>query len=205
MKHFSTLTTVIVIAVIISACGAKAPPTANPADIAGTAQAAAFTMIAQTQAAIPTNTLPPPTDTPMPTLAATNTPFALPTQDLTLLASPTTAPVKGSGDPCATRILSPKKGKETIIRVWNSTKVTVRVSMYLNETKGAGECGWRSFDLTKNGDVIYDLVQGCYNLWAWSLDAKKKFQVATDGTNCINNPDKWTFIITESIIKFTGP
>src|SRR5512146_283336 len=205
MKHFSTLIAITLIAVIISACGAKAPPTANPVDIANTAQAAAFTMIAQTQAAIPTNTPPPPTETPTQVPSPTNTVEAALSPIAPILALPASpTPQPASGDPCNTRILSPKKGKETVIRVWNSTKVSVRVSMYLNETKGAGECGWRSFDLTKNNDVVYsDLVQGCYNLWAWSLDSKKKFQVATDGANCINNPDKWTFIITEAIIKFS--
>jgi len=76
--------------------------------------------------------------------------------------------------------------------------------MYLNETEGHGECGYRSFDLSKNNDIVYtDLVQGCYNLWAWSLDNAEN--VNSRGGGCINNPDKWTFEISSGNIKFVGP
>jgi len=205
MKHFSTLTTIIVAAMIISACGAEPAPTVNPADIGSTAQAAALTIIAQTQAAVPTNTLPPPTETPTQTPAVTNTVFVLPTQEAALVASPTTAPAASSGDPCDTRVLGKPKGKPTKIRIWNSTNGPAVVSLYLNETEGHGECGYRSYTLSKNGDVVIsDLVYGCYNLWAWSGDgAKEKFN--SSGYGCVNNPDKWTFEVTKAVIKFTGP
>ncbi len=52
-----------VLALSLNACVAE--PTVSPMDIAGTAQAAAFTMIAQTQAALPTGTTVPPTETPV--------------------------------------------------------------------------------------------------------------------------------------------
>ncbi|MGE5775891.1 MAG: hypothetical protein ACM33V_06700 [Chloroflexota bacterium] len=203
MKHFSTFVIITVVALVVSACGAEpAAPTLSSADIAGTAQAAALTMIAQTQAAIPTNTPPPPTETASPTLPATNTPLPLPTQDLSIpLPTDTKAP---SGDPCDTRQLAPKKGKSTIIRIWNSTKTPVTVSIYLNETKGHGECGYRSYNLAKNADVVItDLVYGCYNLWAWNTSGKPNFN--SGGYGCINNPDKWTFIIGTATIKFNGP
>jgi hypothetical protein len=51
--------------------------------------------------------------------------------------------------------------------------------------------------------VISDLVQGCYNLWAWSDDPKGRF--SSSGYGCINNPDKWTFEVSEASIKFVGP
>ncbi|HSL43636.1 MAG TPA: hypothetical protein VK897_09405 [Anaerolineales bacterium] len=207
MNRISILTTVVLLTMILSACGAPAVPTINPVDVQNTAAAAAFTMVAQTQAAIPTATPLPPTETATATVAATDTPLPLPTLDVTLTA--TTAPVSSdsnaSVDPCSTRPLSPKQGRETVIRVVNTTKYAVRVSMYLNETAAHGECGYRSFDLSKNNDTVFtDLVQGCYNLWAWSLDNKKAFQVGSP-TACINNPDKWTFEISESNIKFVGP
>jgi hypothetical protein len=173
-------------------------------DVQNTAVAAALTMVAQTQAAIPTATPLPPTETATQTPLPTDTPVPQPTLNVTFTS--TTAPTSSNagGDPCANRILAPKKGRETIIRVTNATSVTVRVSMYLNETASHGECGYRGVDLTKNNDIVYeDLVQGCYNLWAWSLDNKKPFQVS--GSGCINNPDKWTFEIRENTIKFTGP
>lgn len=200
MKHLSTLTILIVIAMIIGACGAEPPPTVNPADVAGTAQAAALTIVAQTQAAIPTNTIPPPTDTPTQTAIATNTQLVLPTQEVSLLPSPTTA----ATDPCATRVIGKPKGKETIIRIWNNTKTPITVSLYLNETEGHGECGYRSYNLAKNADVlITDLVYGCYNLWAWNSSGKPNFN--SRGYGCVNNPDKWTFEVNTATIVFTGP
>ena len=203
MKPFSTLTTLIAIALILSACGAPAAPTANPVDVQNTAIAAAMNMVAQTQDAIPTNTPLPPTDTPMPTLAVTDTPLLPPTLAVTLAPTlpPTSTP---GGDPCANRQLSPEKGKETKIRVVNTTKVAITVSMYLNETESHGECGWRSFNLARNNDIVFtDLVQGCYNLWAWSDDPKGKFN--SSGGGCINNSDKWTFEVNTATVKFVGP
>jgi hypothetical protein len=203
MKRFFTFTVVMVIMIITTACGAPAAPTMNAADVQSTAVAAAFTMVAQTQAAIPTATPLPPTEPPTQTPLPTNTPLALPTLEVTA----TTAPASNSSgnvDPCATRVLAPEKGRETVIRVWNSTKVTITVSMYLNETEAHGECGYRSFTLSKNNDIVFtDLVQGCYNLWAWSDDPKGKFN--SSGFGCINNPDKWTFEVNAATIKFTGP
>src|SRR5690349_14057922 len=208
MKRLSLLTVIVLTTLIASACAAEPPPpTMNAVDVQNTAVAAALTMVAQTQAAIPTNTPLPPTETSTQTPLPTDTPLPLPTLNVTLTS--TTAPVAGNGtsavDPCATRILSPKQGRETIIRVVNQTNVTVRVSMYLNETAAHGECGYRGFDLSKNNDIVYtDLIQGCYNLAAWSIDSKNNFGYVY-GAGCINNPDKWTFEIRENIIKFSGP
>ena len=203
MKPFSILTVIAAGALLISACGAPAAPTVNPADVQNTAIAAALTMVAQTQAAIPTPTPLPPTETPTQTLAVTDTPLASPTLAVTLAPTlpPTSTP---GGDPCANRQLSPAKGRETKIRVWNTTNVPITVSMYLNETAAHGECGWRSFNLAKNNDIVFtDLVQGCYNLWAWSDDPKGKFN--SSGGGCINNDDKWTFEVNTATVKFVGP
>jgi hypothetical protein len=207
MKRFSFFTVTVLAGLILSACGAPAAPTMNPVDVQSTAQAAAMTMVAETQAAVPTATSVPPTETPTetPLPLPTDTPASLPTLAVTLTSTTAPASNNSGGDPCATRVLSPKQGRETVIRVVNTTKSTVRVSMYLNETASHGECGYRGFDLTKNNDIVYsDLVQGCYNLWAWSLDNKNAFQVSSV-TSCINNSDKWTFEIREDTIKFVGP
>ena len=68
-----------VLMLLASACAPQATPTVNPADVQQTAQAAAFTMVAETQLALPTATPVPPTATvpPLPT----NTPPPLPTLD----------------------------------------------------------------------------------------------------------------------------
>lgn len=65
---------------LLNACGSQSTPTANPADIQATAQAAAFTMVAQTQQAIPTPTQLPPTEIPSQTPLPSVTPIPLPTQ-----------------------------------------------------------------------------------------------------------------------------
>jgi hypothetical protein len=206
MKRFTISSLITAMTMLISACGAATPPTLSAADVQFTAVAAAFTIVAETQAAIPTSTPLPPTETASPTLPPTNTPISLPTS-ATLQATFTPAPVSNAGgDPCATRVLSwSPKGRATTIRIVNTTKAAVTVSLYLNETQDHNECGYRSYSLTGRGDVVIsDLVQGCYNLWAWSTDPKTSFRVAS-ATSCINNPDKWTFEISESNLKFVGP
>ena len=59
MKPIMIVATML--AFLISACGAKAVPTIDPAQVQASAMAAANTMVAMTQAAIPTETLAPPT------------------------------------------------------------------------------------------------------------------------------------------------
>lgn len=203
MKQFVFSSLMIVLVLTISACGAPAVPTVSSADVQHTAEAAAFTMVAQTQAAIPTATPLPPTEIPTQTPAFTDTPIALPTQGspVATIASGNAANGAATVDPCSNRVLSAPQGKPTTIRIVNTTNVAISVSMYLNETAGHGACGWRQYNLSKHNDiVITDLVQGCYNLWAWSDVAGHKFN--SSGGGCINNPDKWTFEVTTGSIKF---
>jgi hypothetical protein len=175
----------------------------SAADVQHTAEAAAFTMVAQTLAAIPTETPLPPTETPTQTPAATDTPLPSPTLAVTLTA--TGAPVSNAtGDPCNRILAASPRGKETVIRIANKTRSRVNVSLYLSETAAHGECGYRGYELTKNNDVVItDLVQGCYTLLAWSDDPNGRFRAS--GGGCINNPDKWTFEISAGNIKFVGP
>jgi hypothetical protein len=203
MKQITLFSLILMLATTISACGAQPVPTINAADVQHTAEAAAFTMVAQTQEAMPTATPLPPTEIPTNTPLPTDTPAALPTVATLGATVPTTAPTNSNTDPCATRVLSySPKGRDTIIRIANLTKAQVTVSVYLNETAGAGECGYRSYTISKNGDVVIsDLVQGCYNLWAWSSD--NRIHVNASGFGCLNNSDKWTFEISENSIKFT--
>lgn len=199
MKNTTKIISILLAAVMLAACGAEPAPTMSVADVQSTAVSAAFTIVAQTQAAIPTATPLPPTETPTQTPPPTNTAAPLPT----LAATLTNTPAAG-GDPCATRVLGKPLGKETRILIDNTTKYPIQISLYLNETDSHNECGYRGYTLAKNGSVlITDLVQGCYNLWAWSTDPNKPFNSA--GYGCINNPDKWTFQVTEETIKFVGP
>lgn len=206
MKRFKYPTILMAIAILTSACAGEAVPTMNAADVQSTAVAAAFTVVAQTQAAVPTATLVPPTDTPTATPMPTDTPVPLPTQDVTLVpATPTAGSTSSaSGDPCNRTLSTSLQGKPTILRIYNASKENVRVSLYLSETASHGECGYRSYDIKKNNDIVLsDLVQGCYSLLAWTIESKNEFKAF--GSGCINNSDKWTFEIKEGSVKFVGP
>jgi hypothetical protein len=200
MKHCSILITVLAITLILGACGTPAAPTANPVDLQGTIAAAAFTVIAQTQAAIPTATPIPPTAT------STNTPLPTPTF-LPLPSAVGTIPPasngnSGTADPCISSTLPPSlQGKPVKVRIGNSTKATVSVSVYLNQNGPQGACGYRSYSLTPGQSItMNDLVVGCYTIWAWNPDQENYF-IATNGTNCLDQSSIWVFDISTSSIK----
>src|SRR4026209_647412 len=170
MSHFKTLLAIMLVATFVSACGAEpAPPTVAAVDVQNTAVAGAFTLVAQTQAAIPTATPLPPTKTPTQTPRPRKPPRALQqTQGST--SPPVAAANSAGGDPCLTRILSGSpKGQPAKIRIVNTTKAALTVSIYLNETADHFECGYRVYNISPRGDlVISDLVQGCYYILAFS-------------------------------------
>jgi len=206
MKRFSiptqALAQALVITLIISACGAPAPqatPTANAVDLQGTIAAAAFTSIAETQAAIPTATL-------SPTATVTNTPAAtitsLPQPALEATLAPIPGGNSGAGDPCINKVLSDSlEGKTIKIRIDNPTKGTIMVSVYLLQAGPQSVCGYRSYTLAAGQSlVINDLVEGCYTLWAWNPDPDAYF-IVTNGTNCLDKSNNWTFDISTNSIN----
>jgi hypothetical protein len=195
MKRFSILAQALVITLIVSACGARATPTINPLDIQSTAVAAALTLMAETQAAIPTATPPPPTVVPTNTLESFVTLTPLPTLDVTLTPTPTANP--NAGDPCINNVLPDSlTGKTIKIRIDNPTKGTINLTVYLQSGNPQGVCGYRAYTLAAGESlVINDLVEGCYSLWAWNPDPKDYFMV-TNGTSCLNSSSNWTFDIT---------
>ncbi|MBN2117070.1 MAG: hypothetical protein JW730_10885 [Anaerolineales bacterium] len=137
---------------LAGACAPQAAPTMNPADIQATAQAAAFTMVAQTQQALPTNTPIPPTETASPAPSPTEAAPALPTQETPLPgvllpgALPTFTPQSPSGsgsnqDPC-NQPLTSWQGKTAHFTISNQTKPkgTIILSMYVETDMG--QCGY---------------------------------------------------------------
>jgi len=201
MRHLKTLS-IFIVATLISACGSEVTPTINAVDVQNTAVAAAFTLVAETQAAIPTATPLPPTEIPTQTPLPTNTPLILPTSAALATFTPVAvSTTSGGGDPCLTRILSwSPKGRPATIRLVNTTRSSITVSVYLNETPDHFECGYRVYNIASRGDVIIsDLVQGCYNVWAFNND--QKTPVNAFGSGCINNSDKWTFEIYQDSVK----
>jgi hypothetical protein len=199
LKRFSIL--IFIITVIISACGAQATPAVNPVDMQSTAVAAALTILAETQAAIPTATPPSPTVVPTNTLETFVTSTPLPTLEVSLTPAPTEKP--SAGDPCINNVLPGSlAGQKIKIRIDNPTNGTINLTVYLQQSKSQSVCGYRAYVLgPQDSLVINDLVEGCYSLWAWNPDPKDYFMV-TNGTSCLNSSSSATFDITAHGIKF---
>lgn len=204
MKYFSILTMILVTTLILSACGARdlatPAPTVNPVDIQSTMAAAAFTMVAETRAAIPTTTVPPPTATFTDTPPATSTFLPLASAQVTLTSE--AGENSGGNDPCINQVLpATLQGKPVKMRVDNSTKATVSLTVYLNSTAPGGQCGYRSYTLAPGEFVVINnLVEGCYTLWAWNPIPEEYF-IVTNGTNCLDSADDWAFDISTGSIR----
>lgn len=200
MKRFSILTPALAITLIISACGAGAAPTASAVDMQSTIAAVALTMIAGTQAAIPTATPPPPTETFTNTAPPTST-FLPPFSDLTL--TPAAPGTSGGGGDCENALLPHVlEGNTVKIRINNSTKVAVNVSVYLNRTVPPAVCGYRAYLLGPGeGLVLNDLVEGCFTIWAWNPDPKGYFMVTNGAASCIDSSYPVAFDISTRDIR----
>ena len=203
MKRFSRLTLVLMSALILNACGARgaqATPTVNAVDLQSTIAAVAFTVVAETQAAIPTATPLPPTETPTNTPVPTMTFPPLPASGVTL--TPVPSGNSGGGDPCVNKVMPASlQGKTIKIRLNNTTKAALAISVYLNQTTSQSQCGYRTYNVEPGqAVVINDLVEGCYTIWAWNPDPKGYF-IVTNGTNCLDTSDTWAFSISTSSIK----
>ncbi len=151
------------LSLLLSACGPKATPTIDPVQIQASAAAAASTMIAQTQQAIPTATnTPEDTPTPLPS------PTSIPTLPVLDLSTPTqqSAPVGAStpigNDPCQGFLSASATGPDAKnIVIVNTTKLPVILSMHLNKT-AFGECGYRGINLDPRETLrLSDVKIGC--------------------------------------------
>lgn len=202
MSRLKTLSTItITIAIFISACGAEAVPTINAVDVQNTAVAGAFTLVAQTQAAIPTITPLPPTETPTQTPLPTDTPLASPTLEVTFTPASASNP---GGDPCNAP-LSGTSGAKTTVRIANETGQPIAMWFYLSKTP-FGECGYASIPpLAKGSDYFLSIPQGCYAAGAWTTGDKKFTIDNVRYPLCANNSDKWTLHITRNEIYLTPP
>ena len=197
----------VVLSLLLSACGAQATATVNPVDVQHTAEAAAFTMVAETQAAIPTETPLPPTEAPTQTPLPTLTPLSSPTLDplistpvgLTITPQaniPTFTPQAGSGqDPC-NQALTAWKGPSANINIVNETKPQGTLVLSLYVVTDLGQCGY----LYVTGDSITGPV-GQYSAGAF-VNGKKNFKVF--GGFRIT-PGSWKVVVrNESIVALGG-
>ena len=181
-RHALTLGVVLVL--VLSACAPEAAPTASSEDIQNTAEAGAFTMVAETQAAVPTSTAIPPTLTASPTLPATTTPIPQATGDATAgtaitatilptIAAATSVPQQQS--PASTssagdcnKTLTAWKGPSANFTIANETNPEGQIVLSLYVVTPQGECGYLA-DLS-SGPV------GSYSAGAF-VDGKKDFKV----------------------------
>jgi hypothetical protein len=170
---------VVILIFMISACAPKSAPTASPVDVQHTAEAAAFTMVAQTQGSVPTDTPIPPTDTATPTLPATLTPIVSPTVG-NLLTATTSLPTTGgpatsnpsssstSGNDNCNKPLTAWAGPTASFTIINETRPEGKIILSLYVTTDRGECGYLA-DLSR-GPV------GQYSAGAF-VEGKKDFKV----------------------------
>ena len=194
-KPLYLLAAVIVLA---SAACAPAAPTADPAQIQASAVAAAATMVAMTQQAIPSPTEVPPTPLPSPTALPSPTLVALPT--LPVSSAPTAAPAPTtSGDKCQAPIASAPDGPMMTVSIANQTNGTVVLSLYLYETT-FGECGYWSTVLSPRGSTSAFLPQGDYFAGAFVNDPKA--QTKSFGTSLpLKNGEKFRIVVGAETIE----
>ena len=151
-----------IVAIFLTACGQQGTPTLSPEEVSGTAVAAAWTIVAETQAAIPTNTPIPPTETPSPTPLPTFTLEPLPTIEL----APPTATSKPQGS-CEGPLNVAEAGPQSSIRIENETGGNVTLSLHLGEGQNAfGQCGFLGYQLTKNQKLVVSIPKGLYYAFA---------------------------------------
>lgn len=154
-----------VIAIFITACGPQGTPTLAPAEVEGTAVAAAWTMVAMTQLAIPTATPLPPTETPSPTPLPTFTPAPLPTESAPLVL-PTATQAAGGQDNCLKPLNVAEAGPQSNVRFENDSGGNVQLSLNLS-TNLFGQCGTLVYTLAKKEKLVVSLPKGEYFAYAW--------------------------------------
>ena len=165
-----------IVGLIASACAPQQSPTISPLDVQHTAEAAAFTMIAQTQEAIPTATQVPPTETPSPTPLPTETIPSSPTLDPSIPTETATS-VAGLSAPTqdnCNKPLTSWQAKTARLKFTNSTSPQGVVTLSLYVVTDLGECGYLSQQFLKGGGM--DGPVGNYSAGAF-VDGKKDFKV----------------------------
>src|SRR5689334_17650280 len=194
MKRIS-LSLFIAVAMIISACGAQATSAIS-------ATTAPSIVVTNTQVDLSTATSIPPSPTEtQPVVLATETPTEILPLEATVTATPTES-ASGSVNPCNKRLQTISGGKQAKIKIENNSGFPITVSLFLNTTP-FGDCGYRGYTLGKYGSLlITDLIQACYNINVL-IDNPKK-QIKAFGYGCINNPDKWSFIVSKDSVSLQG-
>jgi hypothetical protein len=187
---------IAITALILGACGPEPEPTMSPEQVQGTAMAVAQTMVAETQAAFPTATPIPPTETASPTLPPSQTPTFL--SPLILDAIPTNTVASTSGDPC-NQPLTQWDGESARLILRNNTKPKGLVTLSLYFTADAGQCGYIGAQFSNT--TMLTVPTGVFSAGAF-VDGKKSFKVFGGGRITSGSWSLW--IENESIILRAG-
>ena len=187
------------VAVIASAC-APVAPTVDPAQIQASAVAAASTMIALTQEAVPT-----PTDTPVPS----PTPLPSPTfPPPPTIEPPTVEPTKSAGDDCNHLFdLAATGNARTPVKINNRTKGSVNLSLGMWEKNAFGQCGYLGFNIPKGQSITVDMPQTgkgpCW--WGYGWVNGPEPSTSQGGPFCWSSTLKFELDIGPDVIKLTPP
>ena len=162
----------VVFMLLVGACAPQAAPTPSAVDIQHTAEASAFTMVAQTEQALPTNTAVPPSPTVTFTPVATKTLLPSPTIDPLLPTATNTAlvalqPTTDTSVNC-NKPLTAWKAPTATFSIINETKPEGKIVLSLYAVTEFGECGYLN-DVSKG-------PAGMYSAGAF-VDGKQSFKV----------------------------
>jgi hypothetical protein len=203
------LITIAMLTFLLAACGPTPEPTMSPADVQGTAMAAAMSMVAETQAAIPTATPIPPTEAPTATPFPTNTvpPLdisqptqSIATQSINILPTSTTAASVGGSDPC-NQPLTSWDGESARMKIVNNTKPKGHVVIALGFTTTAfGQCGI----ISASFDNVTTVNVPVGTFWASAfIDGKQDFKAF--GGDTLTRPGSYSlWVENDRIILKAG-
>jgi hypothetical protein len=178
--------------VLLAACGPATLPTMMPADAQGTAVSATLTSIAATQAAIPTNTPPLPTET------------ARPTPTLEPSITPTATEVASDPSNCVKALNVGEAGLLKNVRIENENKSTVNVSLNLYTPNSFGQCGALSYSLKGGAKMNIQIPTGSWSAYSWVLDPPSTGSVSfIIGTS--KSKDLLRLVIKKDVIAWVGP
>jgi hypothetical protein len=196
----------LALAVVLEACTPAVPavPTMAPADVQNTAVAAAWAIITMTQAAMPTATPIPPTETPSPTPLPTFTPIPLVIDTLAPLVLPTAT--TGSSDPnnCNRALNMGESGPKKNIRIENENKGTVNLSLNLYKPNPFGQCGSISYTIKGKEKRKVGIPTGYWYAYSWVLNPPSTGSVSFY-IGPSSSDDLLRIVIKKDIIAWVGP
>ena len=185
---------ILILSIALSGCSAlgldtvavDATATISAEEIRATADVMVYDMLTQTQAAMPTNTMIPPTNTPLP--AATATITLVPTLVIGDVATATGAVVapavviptntkalSTSLYPCTEKPLLEWTGESVQLSVSNNVKNST-ANVFLCITTPYGEAGYINVPVLKSNTV--QVPYGVFTATAW-VDGKRDFNATT--------------------------